>query len=81
MKIWTIKISIVALITHVFLIYVHIVMNQLDRNVADAIENPFDGWEDTYDGIIGYLDQVCISKDPQQECQIMILCTPCADMT
>ena len=37
-------------------------MNQLDRNIADAIENPFDGCEDTYDGIIGYLDQVCISK-------------------
>ena len=64
MKSWTIKISIVALITHIFLIFMgpYIVMNQLDRNIADAIENPFDGCEDTYDGIIGYLDQVCISK-------------------
>ena len=54
MKSWTIKISIVALITHVFLIFMgpYIVMNQLDRNIADAIENPFDGCEDTYDGIV-----------------------------
>jgi len=37
-------------------------MNQLDRNIADAIENPFEGCENTYEGIVGYLDQVCISK-------------------
>ena len=53
-----------ALATHMFLIFMgpYIVMNQLDRNIADAIENPFDGCEDTYEGIVGYLDQVCISK-------------------
>ena len=37
-------------------------MNQLDRNIADAIANPFEGCEDTYDGIVGNLDQVCISR-------------------
>ena len=64
MKSWTIKISLVALVTHVLLIFTgpYIVMNQLDRNIADAIENPFEGCEDTYKGIVGYLDQVCISK-------------------
>jgi len=64
MKSWTLKISLVALITHVLLIFMgpYIVMNQLDRNIADAIENPFEGCENTYEGIVGYLDQVCISK-------------------
>ena len=53
MKSWTIKISLVALVTHVLLIFMgpYIVMNQLDRNIADAIENPFEGCEDTYEGI------------------------------
>mgnify|MGYP006243629693 CR=1 FL=1 len=40
MKSWTIKISLVALVTHVLLIFMgpYIVMNQLDRNIADAID-------------------------------------------
>ena len=59
-----IKISIVAIVTHLLLIFFgpYIVMNQLDRNIADAIANPFEGCEDTYDGIVGNLDQVCISR-------------------
>ena len=59
-----IKISIVAIVTHLLLIFSgpYIVMNQLDRNIADAIANPFEGCEDTYDGIVGNLDQVCISR-------------------
>ena len=55
MKSWTIKISLVALATHVLLIFMgpYIVMNQLDRNIADAIGNPCEGCEDTYGGIVG----------------------------
>ncbi|MFL2711114.1 MAG: DUF1254 domain-containing protein [Candidatus Actinomarina sp.] len=58
------KISIIAIATHLLLIFFgpYIVMNQLDRNIADAIANPFEGCEDTYDGIVGNLDQVCISR-------------------
>ena len=64
MKNSLIKISIIAIATHLLLIFFgpYIVMNQLDRNIADAIANPFEGCEDTYDGIVGNLDQVCISK-------------------
>ena len=64
MKNSLIKISIVAIVTHLLLIFFgpYIVMNQLDRNIADAIANPFEGCEDTYDGIVGNLDQVCISR-------------------
>ena len=40
---------------HLLLIFLgpYIVMNQLDRNIADAIADPFEGCEDTYDGIVG----------------------------
>ena len=64
MKNSLIKISIIAIATHLLLIFFgpYIVMNQLDRNIADAIANPIEGCEDTYDGIVGNLDQVCISK-------------------
>ena len=64
MKNSLIKISIVTIVTHLLLIFFgpYIVMNQLDRNIADAIANPFEGCEDTYDGIVGNLDQVCISR-------------------
>ena len=58
------KILFIALLTHLLLIFFgpYIVMNQLDRNIADAIANPYEGCEDTYDGIVGNLDQVCISR-------------------
>ena len=58
------KILLIALLTHLLLIFFgpYIVMNQLDRNIADAIANPYEGCEDTYDGIVGNLDQVCISR-------------------
>ena len=64
MKNSLIQISIIASATHLLLIFFgpYIVMNQLDRSIADAIANPFEGCEDTYDGIVGNLDQVCISK-------------------
>ena len=64
MKNSIIKISILAIATHLLLIFLgpYIVMDQLDRNIADAIANPFVGCEDTYDGIVGNLDQVCISR-------------------
>ena len=52
-------------------------MNQLDRNIADAIANPYEGCEDTYDGIVGNLDQVCISRRSLLVCPIMILFTMC----
>ena len=64
MKSSILKISIVAIATHLVLIFMgpYIVMNQLDRNIADAKANPYEGCEDTYDGIVGNLDQVCISR-------------------
>lgn len=64
MKNSLVKISIIAIATHLLLIFLgpYIVMNQLDRNIADAIADPFEGCEDTYDGIVGNLDQVCISR-------------------
>mgnify|MGYP005693655089 FL=1 len=64
MKNSLVKISIFAIATHLLLIFLgpYIVMNQLDRNIADAIADPFEGCEDTYDGIVGNLDQICISR-------------------
>ena len=64
MKNSLVKISIFAIATHLLLIFLgpYIVMNQLDRNIADAIADPFEGCEDTYDGSVGNLDQICISR-------------------
>ena len=41
------KILFIALLTHLILIFFgpYIVMNQLDRNIADAIANPYEGCE------------------------------------
>ena len=45
MKSSILKISIVAIATHLILIFMgpYIVMNQLDRNIADAKANPYEG--------------------------------------
>ena len=77
------KILLIALLTHLLLIFFgpYIVMNQLDRNIADAIANPYEGCEDTYDGIVGNLDQVCISRRSAARMPNYDLFTQCAGMT